>query len=360
MAIKNAKVYGKFYSPERVLSYNRPWIFSVGSRSIGKSTGFAIYMLKRYLKEGSKFIYVRRTEDETLNTCRTFFDNAVSILKSFGEPIEDFKYEKRDYWIKMKGDEKFVKCGTIIPLSQEQKYKSANYQDYNTILYDEFISRDPNKYLGNKDNPTYEYDCCLSLYQTVDRGIGASFQNKTIFIFTANNSSYFNPLFMALGIDEYIRTDTKICAPKNKLWIVEQTVSVEGTKDIQDSYGYQLSDEKNKDYAYENIGFDARMNFVEKINCPMQPLANFQYAGHKMGVYAIPELGVMYVCNKVNNFPTLALTCGDQDKINYMMATSYRDSYVMKTLRENYMRGNVRFENNKCKYEIANYFMLTP
>lgn len=317
-------------------------------------------MLKRYLKDGSKFIYVRRTEDETLNTCKSFFDNAVYILKQNGEKIAEFKYEKRNYWIRMEGEETFKECGTIIPLSQEQKYKSANYQDYNTILYDEFISRDPNKYLGSKNNPTFEYDCCLSLYQTVDRGIGSSFQNKTIFIFTANNSSYYNPLFLALGIDEYVRTDTKICAPKGKLWIVEQTVSVKGTENIKQSYGYQLSDEKNKDYAYENIGFDARMNFVEKIDRPMQPLANMQYSGHKMGVYMVADLGVLYVCNKVNNLPTLALTCGDQDKINYMMATQYRDSFVMQTLRENYMQGRVVFETNKCRYEIANYFMLTP
>lgn len=358
--IKNAKVYGKFYSPERVLSYGRPWIFSVGSRSIGKSTGFAIYMLKRFLKDGSKFIYVRRTEDETMNTCRSFFDNAIQILRANGEKIEDFKYDSRFYYIKMNGEEKYKECGTIIPLSQEQKYKSGNYQDYNTILYDEFISRDPNRYLGNKNNPEYEYDCCLSLYQSVDRGIGMSYQNKTTFIFTANNSSYYNPLFMALGIDEYLRTDTKICAPKGKLWIVEQTVAVEGTKTIKDSYGYQLSNEKNKDYAYENIGFDTYMNFVEKINKPMFAIANLKYNGHVMGVYTIDEDGIVYVCNKPCGLRTLALTCGDQDKVNYMLADRYRDSYVMTTLRDAYYRGMVRFETNKCKYEIANYFMLTP
>lgn len=358
--IKNAKIFGKFYSPERVLSYGRPWIFSVGSRSIGKSTGFAIYMLDRYLKKGDKFIYVRRTEDEVMNTCRSFFASAVIIMKDNGREISDFKYDRGDYYIMRKEGGEWEQCGTCVPLSQEQKYKSTNFPDYKVILYDEFISRDPNRYLGSQKNPLFEYDCAMSLYQTVDRGIGQSFQNETIFIFTANNSSYYNPIFMALGIDEYIRTDTKICAPKGKLWIVEQTVSVEGTKDIKNSYGYQLSDEKNRNYAYENVGFDAKMNFVERINKPMRALMNIKYNGHRMGVYSVEEDGIVYVCNRVNPGVTLALTAGDQDKVNYLMATQYRQTYFMQMLHDAYYRGLVRFETNKCRYEVANYFMLTP
>lgn len=360
MAFVNAKIFGDFYSPERVLSYGRPWIFSVGSRSIGKSTGFAIYMIKRYLKEGSKFIYVRRTEDEVQNTCKSFFSTAIQILKDNGEDIEDFKYENKDYYIKLTGEEEYKQCGTVVPLSQEQKYKSRNFSEYNTIIYDEFISRDPNRYLGNKDNRLFEYDCALSLYQTVDRGIGQSYQNDTIFIFTANNSSYYNPIFMALGIDEYLRTDTKICAPKGKLWIVEQTTSVKGTETIKDSYGYKLSDEKNKAYAYENIGFDAHMNFVEKVDKPMRGLINLKYNGHVMGVYTVDSEGIVYICNKPTETFTIALTAGDQDKVNYMLATRYHDSYFMKTIRDAYYSGFVRFETNKCRYEISNYFMLTP
>lgn len=360
MAFKNAKIYGKFYSPERVLSYNRPWIFVLGSRSIGKSTAIGMYMIKKYLTDGSKFIYVRRTEDETLNTCRTFFDNSVRILQSNGYNIKEFKYDRRNYYIKLDGEEEFTQCGTIIPLSQEYKYKSANYEDYNTILYDEFISRDPNKYLGSKNSLDYEYDCCLSLYQTVDRGVGQSFQNKTTFIFSANNSSYFNPLFVALGITDYLRTDTKILAPKGKMWILEQVQSVEGTSEIEKSYGYQLANEKNKDYAYNNVGFDQKLNFVEKLNKPMEGILNMKYNGHIMGVYLEHSEGIIYICNKPNKCYTLALTTGDQDKINYTMALRFNENHVLKTIKDAYYNGNVIFETNKCRYEIANYFMLTP
>lgn len=357
MAIKNAKIYGKFYSPELVLSYNRPWIFIVGSRSIGKSTALGMYMILEYLKHGSKFIYVRRTEDEVMNTCRNFFDNSIAILRQNGYQIDDFKYDSKYYYIMINGE--WEQCGCILPLSQEQKYKSANYQDYNTILFDEFISYDPNKYLGSKANFTYEYDRCLSLYQTVDRGIGQTFQNKTKFIFTANNSSYFNPLFIGLGITDYIRTDSKIIAPKNKLWIVEQISEVEATKDIKSSYAYQLSNEKNRDYAYNNIAFDETETFIGRIDKPMVCLINVMYNGHKMGIYYVKEDDMIYVSDRPGNVITLALTYGDHDSINYTLAKTFRDSPQMQVLREQYVRGNIMFQTPKCKYEICNYLMLT-
>lgn len=359
LAIKNAKIYGDFYSPEKVLSYNRPWIFSVGSRSIGKSTGWALRLLDEYIKKGSKFIYVRRTEEELLSTCKNFFDNAIIILKDNGYKINGFKYEARNYYIKLNGSESWTQCGTIIPLSQEQKYKSSNFQDYKNILYDEFISRDPSKYLGNKSNPAYEFDCCISLFQTVDRGIGVSYQNETKFIFCANNSSYFNPIFIALGITDYIRTDTKILAPKGKLWIVEQTRSVKGTERIKESYGYLLSDARNQKYAYDNIGFDHETNFVEKINEPMRGIINVQYRDKIYGIYLVPKLGKIYVSTKASDILTIALTCGDQSKINYLLAERYNQHPAMISLRNAYFRGDVVFENARCKYDITNYFMLT-
>lgn len=357
MAIKNAKIYGKFYSPELVLSYNRPWIFTVGSRSIGKSTAWAMHLLTDYIKKGHKFIYVRRTDEELMQTCRNYFDSAVEILRRNGYPIQDFKYDSRYYYIMLNGD--WEQCGCVIPLSQEQKFKSANYQDYWWILYDEFIAYDSNSYLGTKANITFEYDRCLSLYQTVDRGIDRPFRNETTFVFTANNSSYFNPLFIGLGITDYIRTDSKILAPRNEPWIVEQVAQVEATKDIKNSFAYKLANQKNRDYAYNNIAFDETQTFIATVNKPMVCLINVMYNGHKMGVYYIKEDDMIYVSEKTGNVPTLALTYGDHDTINYTLVKSFRDSPQMQVIREQYLRGNILFQTPKCKYEMCNYLMLT-
>lgn len=356
--IKNAKIYGKFYSPEKILSYNRPWMFVIGSRSIGKSTSLGMYFIKDYLENANKFIYVRRTEDEVRKTCKSFFDNPVQILKNFGYEIFDFKYDKRDYYIKRKEGGDWEKCGTTIPLSLEQKYKSSNYSEYNNILYDEFISRN-NHYLGSKANIEYEYDCCLSLYQTVDRDINNSFQNKTKFFFSANNASYFNPIFISLRITDYLRTDTKFLAPKSELWVVEQINEVEATKEIKNSFAYRLSSNKNKDYAYNNIALDETTVFIEKSNAVKYPLMNLIYNKTKFGVYYLKNENKIYVCNKTNTLPPIALTLSDQDAINYNLVQKFTDYSPMIKLRNFFMQGNVIFENSKLKYIITNYLKLT-
>lgn len=355
-----AKIYGDFFSPEEALSYHRLWMFILGSRSTGKSTGISTYTVKKYLDKKFKFMYVRRTKEETQRTCKTFFSNAITILKNVAEyPIEDFKYDSRYYYIKMKGQD-WEECGTIVDLNKEYKYKSNNYQDYGTIIYDEFMAPSSREYLGSKANMFEEYERCISLYQTVDRGLGRAARNETEFFFIGNLSSYFNPIFMALGIDNYLRTDTRICAPKGQQWLVQQVVSVKATEQLKESVAYQLSTEQIRNYAYENIAFDNNMEFVEKLNVPMSPICNVVYNTHKMGVYLVKSLGVVYVCDKPNTLSTLALTCKDQDKINYIMALKYRDDERMTMLKQAYFMGNARFATPKCKYDIANYFMLTP
>ena len=57
---------------------------------------------------------------------------------------------------------------------------------------------------------------------------------------------------------------------------------------------------------------------------------------------------------------TYALTPKDQDKINYTLVSRYYDSDDMKFLKKSFQQGNVIFENYEIKYNIMNYFMLTP
>lgn len=357
-----SKIYGTFYSPEHALSYNRHWIFSLGSRSIGKSTGVGMYMLLKFIKNGSKFIYCRRTDTETEQTCKSFFDSPIAILNRFNYNITGFKTNTKnrttDYFIKI-GDGDFVQCGKAFSIRGSDKHKSENLSEYGFILYDEFIATARSEYLGSKDDPYLEYKKCHQLYVTVDRGIDRPARNETIFFFMGNNSTYYNPIFLALGIDEYLRTDSVIVAPKGQEWLVEQTSKVEATKDINQSVGYKLANEAMRGYTYDNIAFSDSREFVERIKDPITPLCNLAYNGSKMGVYICKSRGVIYISNKTNNFTTLALTCKDQDKINHLMALRYRDDDRMLAIREAYMSGMIRFETPKIKYNISNYFMFT-
>lgn len=359
MAFKNAKMYGKFFSPEQILSYGRPWMFVVGSRSIGKTTGLGLEMLDNYRKTGKKLIYVRRTDKELQRTYKTYFDDSAKIIGDYTDlHISDIKTDGGVYQLKRTGSEEWEDFGYYIPLNNEEDFKSGHYGDVTRIVYDEFISKRNTRYLGNKDNFTLEYDMIHSLYVTVDRTVGKAFRNETLMYFSGNNASYYNPIYIALGIDEYLRTDTKFCAPKGKPWVVQQIDKVEATKEIENSWAYQLSSDALKGYNYNNQTLEMDTAMIEKLDVPKYCMFNMVYAGHKMGVYMVNH-SLLYVCEKPGNAITYALTVGDQDKVNYLMAPTYNSQDHMKILRQAVIEGLCRFQNRKCQYEILNYLKLT-
>ena len=102
------------------LSYGKYLNMIVGPRYTGKSVGTAIYVLYDYLKNGHKFMYVRRTKDTLELTAVDWFTSAVEILKDNGYEIE-FSYDAKNYYLN--GEH----CGYALPLNAQQKVKGKNY-----------------------------------------------------------------------------------------------------------------------------------------------------------------------------------------------------------------------------------------
>lgn len=342
--------YGKFYSPTKLLSYGKVLNFSQGSRSIGKSTGFAIMLILDYIKHRHQFIYVRRTEDETQLTAPTYFDNAINILRGKGIEIGEFTYNGGRYYID--GDI----CGYAIPLSLQQKYKSSNYSDVYWIIYDEFMKMPGgSSYLGGRANSMAEVEAMTSLYQTVDRGIGRAFRNETRIIFIGNAGTFFNPFYINYGVDRYLRPDTKYLAPKNDIYVVELTGETNATREIRDSYGYKMSTEKTKAYAYENKFADTFGNndFIKhEPEGSRYPLVNLAYEGEIYGIYMYETLGFLYVGHKqVDGRKILSLTTEDH-RPNYLLISNWRGHPITSLIKEMYDKGCLRFSDAKCKMVI--------
>ena len=345
----DVEIYGDFYNPDKPLSYGRHRIYSVGTRSIGKSTGWAIKLLLEYIRKERMWVYTRRTQDETFLTCRKWFDNAVMILNDSGYHISEFEYDGGKYI--MDGKE----CGYVIPLSDEQKYKSSNFSMVWYLIFDEFISRN-NRYLGGKGS-FYEVDCMESLFQTIDRGPYKPYRDELTSVYLGNASSFYNPHFISDGIDSYLRTDTKILAPKGKQWMVELTRETEATKKIENSNAYKLSSERTRQYAFRNVTFDTGNKFIEKIKDAKEPLFNIIYENITYGVWCSHARGILYVSRKpVLSNINIAATTTDH-RPNYLMVRRMSKNPYTKMLQECYESGDVRFETGKCKYAIDNYMM---
>ena len=347
-------IYGKFYSPEKILSYGRPYNFCVGARTVGKSTGWALETIGEFLKDGWLAIYIRRTLDELRLTSEGYFDTAAFLMG---------RYLCKDIKIVYKGGE--YQCngklfGYAIPLSLQQKYKSSCYERVRNMIYDEFMIMPGSqaRYIGGKNASGAEVEAMSSLYQTVDRGPDRAFRNEARVIFIGNAGTYYNPFFIDLGIDRFLRPDTKYLAPKGALYVVEQTFETEATKDIKQSYSYQLSSQKTKDYAYGNKYADLlrSKDFIERTpSGERSPLITMVYEGQMYAVYAYMDKGYIWIGHgRCDGKPVLSLTCEDH-RPNYLLISQWRGNYITNLVKQMYDRGSIRFADQKCKMVLDFY-----
>ena len=338
-----------WFSMTPILSRNRHLNVITGKRSTGKSTGAALYVLMYYLKTGKGWVYSRRTKDETDLTCASWFDNAVDILRRYNVEIS----------VEYRGGKYFANgelAGEAIPMSLQQKRKGDNLSAYDWLIYDEFISFD-GRYLGGQNNPIFEYQSIMSLYQTMDRDLDRAHRNEVKIIALGNSDSYYNPVYMATGIDKYLTLETHFLAPKGEEWVVEQLRGEDApaAEDYLESVAYKLSDERTKAYAFENLAKEESRNaFVETIKEPMEPVCNLIFNGLNMGVHYSWKKGIYYIDNKLVCNKTYALT-SDDHKPAYWLVKSANSAPEVKMLKILYEQGRVRFATAKIKWSIDNY-----
>lgn len=342
-------IYGDFYNPTKILSYNRPYCISLGTRSIGKSTGFAIHVLLDFIKNKHQFVYMRRTLDELKSTAPSALNNAIRIINDYKghTVIESFSFEKNAYYIN--GEI----AGYAVPLSLEQKYKSIDYSNVYWIIYDEFLPRN-GKYLGGKENPYFEVESIESFIQTCDRRIGEAYSNRVRLICVGNNLTYYNPLILSIGAAGFLTTDTKYLAPKNAGYVVEQTIEVEATKHMLESNVYKMASDKTRRYAFYG-GLDDKA-FIGKPHGKLKSIANLVYKGKIFGVHYSTD-GIVWVSkSKANTDNMIAVTASDHS-INYTLILSWRDNPATALLRQAYNSGRVLFENGECRFMVNQFFM---
>lgn len=346
-----------WFSLRRPLSYNRHFLTITGKRSTGKSTGTSLFILINYLETGQGWIYTRRTKDELDVTAPSWFDNAVQIINSY---ITD---EENRLKLEYRGGMYFVNgqaSGMAIPLSLQQKYKSTNLSFAKFIIYDEFIAFEGSGYLGGATNPLKEFRALLSLFQSSDRTVGKAFRNEVVIVALGNSDSYFNPVYMGLGIDKYIRTDTHFLAPKGAEWVCMQMTGEDATEAeaYKDSIGYKLSDEYTKAYAYENESKEERLSnqFVERVTKRLPILCNLHFDGNEMIMSIDYREGYVYVSRgHVDGLAEYALTLQDH-RPNYVLILKAGKEGYLGQLKAFYDAGAIKFETTKVKWCIDNYF----
>ena len=116
----------------KIVSYNIPVNLLFTERGMGKSYSVKDYVIKKYLKKGEQFLYIRRYDNEI----KTIFEGGNQ--KDFFDDIKE-KYQEH----KLKAKERKFYCngevfGYAKRLTEAQDLKSGQFSKITTIIFDEY------------------------------------------------------------------------------------------------------------------------------------------------------------------------------------------------------------------------------
>ena len=328
-----------WYNYDRAMSYNALFTFILTNRGLGKTYGAKKRVVKKFLKKGEQFIYLRRYKEE-LKTVSTFWDD-ISKDPEF-EGVE-FKVVHKQFYINGKV------AGYAIPLSVSQNYKSTPYPDVTTIIFDEFIINTQNlRYLKN------EVSTYLDFFETVARK-----RDNVRAIFLANNISFVNPYF------QYFR-----CIPKpgNRFTLAKDgEVLVEVFKDdefneekYQTKFGKLIKNTAYGNYAIENESLRDDSTFINK-NKPKDSIFCFSIInnGIELGYWVSFKEDKFYVCKDIQPNSTMRFSINkDEHDMNYTMITSLRNFSLFIEFVKFYTISQVEFVDIEVKQECYDIMRL--
>ena len=114
-----------FINYDEILSYNALINVVIGDRGVGKSYGAKKWCIKRFIKKGEKFLYVRRNKHD-LDDIGKFFDD---LLDDKEINAHEFKVSGKKLYIDG------LLCGEGVILSTAQRKKSVPYHEYQNLIF---------------------------------------------------------------------------------------------------------------------------------------------------------------------------------------------------------------------------------
>ena len=315
-----------YYQLNKILNYKCVYNFIIGHRGVGKTYALKCYCLRRFLKHGEEFVWVRRYKSE-LSEAKSDF------MKDIAEKFPGIE-------VKIDGNRIVVNnkvAGYFIPLSVSSKFKSKPFPKVRTIVFDEFlITKSSYKYLPNETIIFNE------LYSTVDR-----YKDVTTAFFIGNAISFVNPYFIDFKI---YQTKNQFTLDPTKQAIVEHFKSqpfIDMAKATK--FGKLTAGTSYEKYAIENEYLEDNNNFIAKRPQKTTYLCCIVFEGKKLGFWLENKSGKVFACESYDKSSRriFTLLCEDHSP-NMIMIRRLKLGY-MRDLRHVYEQGKMYFEDQICK-----------
>lgn len=346
---------GDFYDGTKLLSLmdingNKPEIYlTTGNRSIGKTTWFNRYAVKRFKEKHRKFCLIYRWNYELSDCADKFFKDIQRLFFPDDEMTE--KRRANGIFVELFLNEQ--SCGYCVTLNNADSLKKFSHllSDVDIIIFDEFQSEN-NHYCPSEINKL------LSIHTSIARGAGEQVRYVPMFMLS-NKVSLINPYFLSLGISDRLKNDTKYL--KGDGYVLEQTF-MENVSVMQLASGFNRAF-KNEDYvAYSamNVYLNDNDAFIDKPKGDSRYVATLKNSNNLYSIRYYYEDNLYYIDKSVDeDFKTkLSFNASSHDASYIMMNSS--SSYVLM-LRGIFEKGLIRFKNQECKsafFEMLKYQVM--
>lgn len=335
---KNVIDESLYYSPSKLLSYNRVLNFVIGARGVGKTYGWTEHVIKRFLNKGEQFIYLRRYKTE-LQDIDTFF-NAI---------IASGKYD--DHRFEVKGKDFYIDdtlAGYAIPLSIAVQKKSVSYPVVTTIIFDEFLIEK-----GNIPYITNEPSKLLNFMDTVIRN-----RDDCNVVCLSNAVTVANPYFLYFKIDLNIGEeftaypDFLVQIPKTAKFTNERQKTRAGRLFRHTPYG---------SFALDNEFVGDNTDFIGKRTPYAKFMGCVRYNKLVIGFWLDYQAGYIYANSEYDpSAKPIAINKDDHGESTYMI-DNWKNSPILNMIVRAYKQGYLLFEDQPVKhtcYDMLNSFNL--
>lgn len=191
--MKKIKIYDSksgYFNAENVITSQFKFIFVTGARGTGKTFSTLLYLIKKNIKTGKPFIYLRRTQDESDLQANENTSSITKVLKYLDLEYSFGKLSKKVGVIYVNEKPLIYTAG----LRTFASIRGVNFDDVNEAIYDEFIC-EPHV-------PSFKAEgmALMNFYESVNRNRELEGDKPLKLICLSNSLNIANDTFMEFDL----------------------------------------------------------------------------------------------------------------------------------------------------------------
>lgn len=326
-----------YWNPQKLLPYQRHFIFVNSIRGCGKSYTLQWFLLKKAIREKKQFMFLVRTQDEIKSSA---FQSSFEKVCAVEYPEYDFVWNKDQ--LNLQEDDKIQRpLGFCRPLSAAVKVKKQSFPNVYYAMMDEYMlePKDQDKYVKGWHEP----DAVLSIYDTIDRD-----EDRLYMFLLGNNTCFYNPYHMhpAFRIPETKEGD--LWMSDNVLFQFYRPSEFLANKKKNSKFRKMVENTEYGKYANQGIYVGDNNDFIKEktknASYVMKIIAN----GVDYGVWS--EGKTLIISNRfINSYGlNIALTKDDmKEGVNYA-----KSDYLIKWMTTKLRKGLVYYESQEIKVRV--------